>query len=128
MQSNWLFVKDAGEGMTEPVVPGEIEIGDFAKVELRTARVLAAEPHPDADKLLVLTLQAGTEQRTICAGIRQWWTPEALVGKDVVIVANLKPRKLRGVMSQGMLLAVQDGDDVVPLTGMKPVASGLRVS
>ncbi|MCC7509338.1 MAG: methionine--tRNA ligase subunit beta [Planctomycetes bacterium] len=128
MQSNWLCVKDDGEGMTEPVAAGEIEIGDFAKVELRTARVLAAEPHPDADKLLVLTLQAGTEQRTICAGIRPWWTPEALVGKDVVIVANLKPRKLRGVMSQGMLLAVQDGDDVVPLTGMKPVASGLRVS
>ncbi len=114
--------------MTEPVAPGEIEIGDFAKVELRTARVLAAEPHPEADKLLVLTVQAGTEQRTICAGIRPWWAPEALVGKDIVIVANLKPRKLRGVMSQGMLLAVQDGDDVVPLTGMKPLASGLRVS
>jgi methionyl-tRNA synthetase len=106
----------------------EIEIGEFAKVELLTGRVVAAEAHPDADRLLVLTVQAGQESRTICAGIRQWWQPEQLVGKDVVIVANLKPRKMRGVMSQGMLLAVQDGDDVIPLTTMKPVQPGLRVS
>jgi methionyl-tRNA synthetase len=76
----------------------------------------------------VLTVQAGAETRTVCAGIRQWWQPEQLVGKDIVIVANLKPRKLRGVMSQGMLLAVQDGDDVIPLTTMKPAQPGLRVS
>jgi methionyl-tRNA synthetase len=114
--------------MSEPALSGDIEIGDFAKVELKTARVMSAEPHPDADKLLVLTVQVGDEQRTICAGIRQWWQPEQLVGKDIVIVANLKPRKLRGVMSQGMLLAVQDGDDVIPLTAMKPVQPGLRVS
>jgi methionyl-tRNA synthetase len=114
--------------MSEPAASSEIEIGDFSKVELKTARVTAAEPHPDADKLLVLTVQVGDEQRTICAGIRPWWPPEQLVGKDIVIVANLKPRKLRGVMSQGMLLAVQDGDDVIPLTAMKPVQTGLRVS
>ena len=114
--------------MSEAEAPGEIEIGDFAKVELKTGRVQAAEPHPDADKLLVLTVQVGDEQRTICAGIRQWWQPEQLIGKDIVIVANLKPRKLRGVMSQGMLLAVQNGDDVIPLTAMKPVQTGLRVS
>lgn len=111
-----------------PSAPPEISIEDFLKVELRTARVLAAEPHPDADKLLVLTVDAGTEQRTICAGIRQWWEPQALVGKDIVIVANLKPRKLRGVLSQGMLLAVHDGETVTPLSGMKTVQPGLRVS
>lgn len=106
----------------------EIEIGDFAKVELLTGRVVAAEAHPDADRLLVLSVQAGQETRSICAGIRQWWQPEQLIGKDIVIVANLKPRKMRGVMSQGMLLAVQDGDDVIPLTTMKPVQPGLRIS
>lgn len=114
--------------MSETAAPAEIEIGDFAKVELRTARVVSAQAHPEADKLLILTVQSGPETRTICAGIRQWWKPEDLVGKDIVIVANLKPRKLRGVLSQGMLLAVQDGDDVIPLTAMKPVQPGLRVS
>jgi len=114
--------------MTELPPPGEIQIDDFAKVELKTARVLAAVPHPDADRLLVLTVEVGGEQRTICAGIRQWWQPEQLIGKDIVIVANLAPRKLRGVMSQGMLLAVHDGENVVPLTAMNPVRSGLRVS
>jgi methionyl-tRNA synthetase len=111
-----------------PETPSEIEFEDFVKVELKTARVVGAEVHPDADKLLVLKVECGEEERTICAGIREWWKPEDLVGKDVVIVANLKPRKLRGVMSQGMLLAVQDGDDVIPLTAMKPVQSGLRVT
>lgn len=113
---------------TAPAVISEISIEDFAKVELRTARVLDAQPHPDADKLLVLTVSAGGEQRTICAGIRQWWEPAQLVGKDIVIVANLKPRKLRGVLSQGMMLAVHDGADVIPLSAMKPVQPGLRVS
>ncbi|MCB9932360.1 MAG: methionine--tRNA ligase subunit beta [Planctomycetes bacterium] len=114
--------------MTEAPASSEINIDDFAKVELKTARVKAATPHPDADKLLVLTVEVGEQERTICAGIRQWWQPEQLVGKDIIIVANLAPRKLRGVLSQGMLLAVQDGDSVVPLTAMNPVHSGLRVS
>lgn len=112
-----------------PATVSEIGIEDFAKVELRTARVVAATEHPEADKLLVLTVDAGEPTpRTICAGIRQWWQPQDLVGKDIVIVANLKPRKLRGVMSQGMLLAVTDGDMVTPLSGMKPVTPGLRAS
>jgi methionyl-tRNA synthetase len=107
---------------------GEIGMEDFTRVELVTGRVTAAQVHPEADRLLVLTVQVGEQQRTICAGIRSSWAPEALVDKDIVIVANLAPRKLRGVLSQGMLLAVQDGDDVVPLTAMKPVRPGLRVS
>lgn len=117
--------------VTAPAPIPEIGIEDFAKVELRTAKVLAAIPHPNADKLLVLTVDAGDTggvSRTICAGIRQWWAPEDLVGKQVVIVANLKPRALRGVMSQGMMLAVTDGDSVVPLSGLKPINPGLRVS
>lgn len=119
---------EAAKAEQAPATPTEIGIEDFARVELRSGRVLEAKPHPEADKLLVLSVQVGAETRTICAGIRAWWTPEQLVGKDIVIVANLKPRKLRGVLSQGMLLAVQDGENVVPLTAMKPVSSGLRVS
>jgi len=108
--------------------PPEIGIEDFAKIVLKTGRVKAAEPHPNADKLLVLTLDVGGQTRTICAGIRQWVKPEDLVDKDVIIVANLKPRKMRGIDSQGMVLAVTDGNDVIPLSAMKRVSSGLRVS
>jgi methionyl-tRNA synthetase len=125
MDGNLADFEALGYVMTEP---GEITIDDFAKVELKTARVKAAIAHPDADKLLVLTVEVGAEERTICAGIRQWWQPEQLVGKDIVIVANLAPRKLRGIMSQGMLLAVHDGENVVPLTAMNPVNSGQRIS
>lgn len=114
--------------MDESAETSGIQFEDFVKVELKTARVKSVDDHPNADKLLVLTVESGDEERTICAGIKGYIEPEALVGKDIVIVANLAPRKLRGIMSQGMLLAVQDGDDVVPLTAMKPVQSGLRVS
>ena len=107
-----------------------ISIDDFAKVELRTAEVLAVEDHPNADKLLKLSIKLGDEERTLCAGIKEWYSPEDLVGKTIVVVANLKPRKLRGVESQGMLLAVGDEENnkVVPLTVMDPIRSGLRVS
>lgn len=88
----------------------------------------AAQPHPNADKLLVLTVLVGSETRTICAGIKEFVKPEELIDKDIVIVANLKPRKMRGIDSQGMMLAVTDGANVVPLTAMKRVSSGLRVS
>jgi len=69
-----------------------------------------AEPHPKADKLLVLTVRVGPETRTIVSGIKQHYAPEQLIGKKVVIVANLKPVKLRGVESQGMILAAEDAD------------------
>ncbi len=105
-----------------------ITIDDFAKVELRTAEVLAAETHPNADRLLVLRIRIGEEERQLVAGIRGHYEPEALVGKTLVVVANLQPATLRGVESQGMLLAVKDGDRVVALTSDAPVASGLRVT
>jgi methionyl-tRNA synthetase len=105
-----------------------ITIDDFRKVELRTAEVLAAEPHPDADRLLVLKLRVGSEERQIVAGIRQHYRPEDLVGKTIVIVANLEPATLRGVTSNGMLLAVRDGDRVVVLTTEKAAGTGLLVS
>jgi methionyl-tRNA synthetase len=86
----------------------EIGIDDFAKVELRLGTVTHAEPHPKADKLLVLTVSLGSETRTVVSGIRAHYAPDDLVGKRVVIVANLKPAKLRGVSSQGMILAAED--------------------
>lgn len=105
-----------------------IQFDDFAKVELRTARVAAAEAHPNADRLLVLQLELGEERRQIVAGIRQHYEPEALVGKTIVVVANLEPVKLRGVESNGMLLAVRDGDAVKVVTTDGEVGSGLAVS
>jgi methionyl-tRNA synthetase len=105
-----------------------ITIDDFAKVELRTALVLAAEPHPNADRLLVLKVQVGPEERQIVAGIRGHYEPADLIGKNIVIVANLQPAMKRGIESQGMLLAVRDGEKVVVLTTEKAAASGLLVS
>ena len=89
----------------------EIAYDDFAKIALMAARVLRAERHPQADKLLVLHLDDGSgTPRTICAGIAAWYAPEQLAGKTVGIVANLAPRKLRGIMSQGMMLAASHHD------------------
>lgn len=79
---------------------------DFARLDLRVATVLACEPHPNADRLLKLQLDVGPlGQRQICAGLRGFQEPDDLVGKQIVIVANLEPRKLRGEESNGMLLA-----------------------
>lgn len=93
-----------------------IGIEDFAKVELRVAEVLAAEKHPNADRLLVLRLSLGNEERTVVSGIAKWYRPEELVGKKVVLVANLKPAKLRGIESQGMILAAQEGEALALVT------------
>ena len=88
----------------------EITIEDFAKVQLRVGRVLEAEPLEGSDKLLKLTVVIDQEQRQIVAGIRKNYTAEDLIGRQVVVVANLKPAKLRGTESQGMLLAAVDAD------------------
>lgn len=104
-----------------------ISIDDFRKVELKVATVKSAEPHPNADKLIVLQVDLGSEQRQICAGIRNHYTPEELVGKQVVVVANLETAKLRGLESQGMLLAASDDGRVIILTPEKPVLAGAQV-
>jgi len=105
-----------------------ISIEEFRKVELRVGTVTSAEPHPNADKLIVLRVDLGTEQRQICAGIRNHYTPEELVGRQIVVVANLQPAKLRGLESQGMLLAASDEGRVIILTPDKPVQAGSLVS
>ncbi|MFA5203272.1 MAG: methionine--tRNA ligase [Lentisphaeria bacterium] len=105
-----------------------IEITDFAKVSLKTAKILAAEPVPDADKLLKLQVDLGTEQRQIVAGIAKFYTPEQLLGRTIIVVANLKPAQLRGVASQGMLLAAKSGKELRLVTvdgGDFPAGAGV---
>ncbi|MBN1257252.1 MAG: methionine--tRNA ligase subunit beta [Planctomycetes bacterium] len=106
-----------------------IPIEDFLKVKLRVAEVLEASAHPNADKLMVLKVRLGERVKQICAGIREHYQAEDLVGKRIVVVDNLKPAKLRGIESQGMLLAASAGDEVVLLTTDKPnvpSGSGIR--
>lgn len=94
----------------------EISIDDFAKVELRVGQVTACEKHPNADKLLVLQLDMGYEQRQVVSGIAKFYQPEEMVGKKVIVVANLKPVKLRGLLSQGMILAASQGEELTLAT------------
>ena len=109
--------------------PDCIEFDDFAKVELRVGTVVSAEPHPEADRLLVLKIDAGEDSlRQVVAGIAEFWKAEDLVGRQVVVVANLKPRKLRGLVSQGMVLAVKQEGGLELLTPSGPVGNGSRVS
>ena len=88
----------------------EVSIDDFARIALRVARVVSAQKVEKADKLLKLQLDVGHEERTVVSGIAQWYQPADLVGRRVVLVANLKPAKLRGIVSQGMILAADDGE------------------
>ena len=113
-----------------PAVPPVITYDDFAKLELRVATVIDCQPHPNADKLLVLKIDLGTETRQICAGLRQFTTPEALIGKQIVVVANLAPRQMRGQISQGMLLAATDPttNQVITISPSSPTSPGSRVS
>lgn len=113
---------DAGHGL--------IEITDFAKVDLRVGEVRSAERIPKADKLLLLTVDIGEEKpRQILAGIAEYYQPETLVGRKIVVVANLKPRKLRGYESQGMLLAASVGEEGKPViaTFAEEVPNGARL-
>jgi len=116
--------------MSDAPNPTTITFDDFVKLDLRVARVLEARAHPNADKLLLLKIDVGTEQRQIVAGIRGYYEPEALVGKLIVVVKNLEPRKMRGEESQGMLLAAsnEDRSQVVVLTPMVDVPPGAKVS
>jgi tRNA-binding protein len=109
-----------------------IQIDDFIKLDLRVATITAAESHPNADRLVKLQVDLGDHQRQICAGIKQFYEPESLIGRQVVVVANLAPRKIRGEESNGMLLAASalEGEeltDVVVLSPSKPVPAGSGV-
>ena len=115
----------------------QIDFEHFSKVDLRVARIIAAEPHPNADRLLKLQLDDGSgEPRQLCAGIKGHYEPAELVGRSIVIVANLAPRVIRGETSRGMLLAASDAPKsdgnqdrrVVLLTTMSDMPPGSAVS
>ena len=93
-----------------------LDFDTFMKVNLRVGRIVSVEDHPDADKLYVVRLDDGTQKgRTICAGLKAFYRPDEMEGKLVVFVENLKPRPLRGVVSEGMMLAADNGEGVVRL-------------
>ncbi len=135
--------------MSEALPPISYDL--FSKIDFRVATIRSAEAHPNADKLLKIQLDDGTpEGRQVCAGIKAWYDPSTLIGKQVIIVANLEPRQLRGETSAGMILAASDlrelavvtepvdgaatakpgpdARDVVLLSVDKPVKAGSKVS
>jgi methionine--tRNA ligase beta chain len=105
-----------------------VNIEEFRRIELKVATIKKVEPHPNADRLLVLQVDLGSEERQIVAGIKGHYTPEELMDKQIVVVANLEPVKLRGLESQGMLLAASDGNRIVILTPEKDMQPGAKVS
>jgi methionine--tRNA ligase beta chain len=110
--------------------PNTISFDEYSKVKLRVGRVIEASDHPNADKLIVLKVDLGDEQRQICAGLKGYYTSEQLMGKNLVLVTNLAPRKMRGIESNGMLLAAvtPDQSQVVVLTTEADVPPGTVVS
>ena len=112
-----------------------VSFDQFTNLDLRVATITAAEPHPNADRLLKIQLDDGSpEGRQVCAGIKAWYDPEALVGTQVVIVANLETRTIRGEVSQGMIMAGSamsdngDTEDVCVLRVDRPLPPGSKVS
>ena len=134
-KANILFPKsDTGKPKRQPPAKKgtpqveQISLEEFSKVQLRVAEVKAAEKVEGADKLLKLTLAVGDETHTVVSGIAQWYRPEELPGRKVVLVANLKPAKLRGIVSEGMILAADDGAGNLVLVGPEQdIATGAEV-
>jgi methionyl-tRNA synthetase len=104
-----------------------ITIEEFKKINIRTARIKEVTDHPNADRLYVVRLVIGEEERDVVAGIKKGYTKEELLGKLVIVVENLEPAVIRGVESRGMILAVQDGETLAVLSPDKPVATGSLV-
>ena len=107
------LAKNKPEKIEVTPIKEEITIEDFEKIDLRVVKVLACEPIKKAKKLLKLTVDLNGEERQVVSGISQYYKPEELVGKNVVLVANLKPVKLRGELSQGMILTAATDDDSI---------------
>lgn len=113
---------------TPAAEPLLLSIADFKNLDLRVARVLEARPHPNADKLILLKVDVGDQQKQIIAGLRQWYAPESLVGRLIIVVNNLQPAMLRGEESNGMLLAATSGDQVIFLTPERDCLPGSKIS
>ena len=106
---------------------GTISFEDFKKVQLKTAKILSAERVEGSEKLIKLEVDLGEEKRQIVAGIGKFYSPENLIGKTIVVVANLEPRSLMGLQSQGMLLAANDGEKIVLLAPDSEIKPGSEV-
>ncbi|MEA4963584.1 MAG: methionine--tRNA ligase [Lutispora sp.] len=120
--------KAAAEAKPAEQLKPEITIEDFAKLDLRVAKVLGCEKVKGADKLLKLELQVGDETRQVVSGIAEYYKPEDLIGKSMVVVANLKPVKLRGIESKGMILAASNDQELTVVSPLSEIASGSTVS
>jgi len=105
-----------------------IEFDEWQKIDFRVAEVLEVEDHPNADKLYVLKIKVGEEGKTLVAGIRGHYSKEELIGKKIIVFNNLKPVVLRGIKSEGMLLAASDKEKIVLLTPDKDIKSGSKIS
>jgi len=117
----------APQSSAPPPVAASITIDDFMKIQLKTATVLSAERVPNSEKLIKLQVDLGNEKRQIVAGIGKKYEPDALLGKRIVIVANLQPRKLMGIESQGMVLAAGEANVEGLITVLEDVAPGMKV-
>ncbi|WP_295883918.1 methionine--tRNA ligase [uncultured Anaerococcus sp.] len=122
-------IKNSDDKKEDEESKAEITFEDFTKVEMVVGKILEAKEHPDADKLLVFTVDVGEENpRTIISGIKKWYEPSDLVNKNVIVVKNLAPRKMRGIESQGMILASDFDGDLSLLTTLKDMKPGSKVS
>lgn len=101
---------------------------EFEKLDLRVGLVKRVEGHPNADKLYKLTVDVGGKEITLLAGLKKYYRPEELEGREIIVVYNLEPKKMRGIVSQGMLLAADDGKSVGILRPLKKVPSGTRIT
>jgi len=106
----------------------QVTINDFQRLDIRVGRVISAEPIKRSEKLLLLKIDIGSELRQIIAGIAQYYKPEELVGKEVIVLANLQPRTIMGFVSQGMLLAAVEDDKPVLIIPDREVRVGSRVT
>jgi len=104
-----------------------VTFDDFSKLDLRVGKILTAEAHPDAEKLYVLTVDTGDATISLVAGIRPFYPAENLPGKYIVVLVNLEPKTIRGVLSQGMLLAARGKDDLTLLVSDKKIEPGSKV-
>jgi methionyl-tRNA synthetase len=121
------MIVSATEEIKTPSKP-LVSYDDFSKIDLRVATILKAETVPNTKKLLKLQVQTGKEERTLVAGIAESYTPEDLIGAQVVIVANLQPAKIKGIESQGMILAAQSGEKLIIIRPEKTTGSGSKVA
>lgn len=123
-----LFQQRVGVKEEKEEFKENIEYDDFDKMDMRVGLIEEASKHPDADKLLVFKVKIGNERRTIVSGIKKWYDPEDLVGKKVVVLANLKPRKIRGIESKGMILSAESDGNLSLLTVLNDIRDGANIS